>query len=107
MYQYRATISRVIDGDTAVMDIDLGFHIWLRDVHLRLRGINTPERGKEGFQAATDFVKNFFDRNPKVIINVYGRDKYGRWLADVLDPEVSVTLNAQLVSLGLAKVYLV
>lgn len=34
---------RVIDGDTVVLDIDLGFDTWLRNQTIRLYGLNTPE----------------------------------------------------------------
>lgn len=106
MYQYKATISRVIDGDTTVMDVDLGFYIWLRDLHFRFYGINAPEKSDaQGWLAATDFVKNFFVENPTVAVNVYGMDKYGRWLGEFVDPATGGTLNEQLVSLGLAKIY--
>jgi micrococcal nuclease len=43
MYEYRATINRVVDGDTVDVDIDLGFGIWLRDERVRIMGIDTPE----------------------------------------------------------------
>jgi len=43
MHTYKATIIRVIDGDTVVVDIDLGFNVVLRDQHVRLAGIDTPE----------------------------------------------------------------
>lgn len=105
MYQYKAIIKRVIDGDTVVVDIDLGFHMWIHDLHIRLYGIDTPERAdKNGWEAAKTFAENFFEEHPQTIINVYGQDKYGRWLGEFLDPDAS-TLNHQLVSLGLAKVY--
>ncbi len=42
MYEYRARITRVIDGDTVEAEIDLGFHVSLT-VTLRLAGINAPE----------------------------------------------------------------
>ena len=42
MYEYRARITRVIDGDTVEAEIDLGFRVSL-EVVLRLVGINTPE----------------------------------------------------------------
>lgn len=106
MYQYKAVFKRVIDGDTAVLDVDLGFHIWLRDLHFRFYGINAPEKtDKIGWAAAKDFVENFFASNPTVIVNVYGEDKYGRWLGEFIDPEAGTTLNHQLVVLNLAKVY--
>ena len=43
LYTYKANIVRVIDGDTVVADIDLGFDVWLRKEHLRLVGIDAPE----------------------------------------------------------------
>ena len=50
-YLCKAEIVRVIDGTTVVADIDLGFRTWLRDEHLHLNRIDTPERstpeGKE------------------------------------------------------------
>lgn len=105
MYQYKATINRVIDGDTAVLDVDLGFYTTMR-LHFRFFGINTPERGQLGWAEARSYVQEFFDLNPVVVINCYGQDKYGRWLADILDPIVGTSLNQQLVKNGLALVYL-
>ena len=43
MYEYRATILRVVDGDTVDVDIDLGFGVWLRNERVRIMGIDTPE----------------------------------------------------------------
>lgn len=43
MYEYKARIIRVIDGDTVDVDIDLGFGIWLTDERVRIMGIDTPE----------------------------------------------------------------
>ena len=43
MYEYRASILRVVDGDTVDVDIDLGFGVWLRNERVRIMGIDTPE----------------------------------------------------------------
>ena len=43
MYQYRATLLDVVDGDTVDVDIDLGFGIWMKDERVRIMGIDTPE----------------------------------------------------------------
>ena len=43
MYEYRAKIRRVVDGDTVDVDIDLGFGVWLKKQRVRLYGIDTPE----------------------------------------------------------------
>ena len=43
MFQYKVKVTRVVDGDTVDVDIDLGFKMWLRDERVRLMGIDTPE----------------------------------------------------------------
>lgn len=43
MYEYRCKVTKVIDGDTVDVDIDLGFDIILRDERVRIMGIDTPE----------------------------------------------------------------
>ena len=43
MYEYKAKILRVVDGDTVDVDIDLGFGVWLRNERVRIMGIDTPE----------------------------------------------------------------
>jgi micrococcal nuclease len=43
MFEYRATIIKVIDGDTVDVDIDLGFGMWIKDERVRIMGIDTPE----------------------------------------------------------------
>ncbi|MEM9214065.1 MAG: hypothetical protein AAGD25_06925 [Cyanobacteria bacterium P01_F01_bin.150] len=47
-YRYRAIATKIYDGDTITVDVDLGFHTWQKSIKLRLIGINTPElRGPE------------------------------------------------------------
>lgn len=47
-FTYRAELVRVIDGDTVVLNVDLGFETWLHNQTIRLYGIDTPEmRGEE------------------------------------------------------------
>jgi micrococcal nuclease len=41
--EYTCRIVRIIDGDTIVVDIDLGYGLWQRDQPLRLRGIDAAE----------------------------------------------------------------
>ena len=43
MYEYRAKIVKIVDGDTVDVDIDLGFGIILSDERVRIMGIDTPE----------------------------------------------------------------
>jgi len=43
MYEYRANVVKVVDGDTVDVDIDLGFGICMKDERVRIMGIDTPE----------------------------------------------------------------
>ena len=43
MYEYKAYVKKVVDGDTVDVDIDLGFGIVLTDERVRIMGIDTPE----------------------------------------------------------------
>lgn len=103
MFQYTARLVRVIDGDTAELTVDLGFEIDLTTI-VRFYGIDTPERGQAGFTEATDFVKAWFAGRESFTINTYKKDKYGRYLAEMLDG--NTTLNKMLVDSNLARVYL-
>jgi micrococcal nuclease len=43
MYEYKAKLLKVVDGDTVDVDIDLGFGVCLRNERVRIMGIDTPE----------------------------------------------------------------
>ncbi|NIN69118.1 MAG: nuclease [Anaerolineae bacterium] len=117
LYTYRAQVTRVVDGDTIVVDIDLGLSIWLRGQHLRLAGVNTPEiHGvkKESAeyaagQAAKNFVISWMEQHgPDVIIET-SKDrtgKFGRWLCQVYnDLTEEFCLNQQLLDTDHAEPY--
>lgn len=118
MYEYQAIVKRVIDGDTIVVDIDLGFDVWLRDAYVRLSGIDTPELRSSNptiKQAAYDakaFVEKRCVVGSKIFLlskSYYGeRDKYGRVLAVITYVDLDGTkknLNEQLLESGLAIAY--
>jgi len=82
LYTYRASVVRVLDGDTIEVVVDLGFGV--RSVQtLRLRGIDCPELvSREGMEAK-EFVKKLLTPSSQVIIKTVKSDKYDRYLADV------------------------
>jgi micrococcal nuclease len=112
LYHYAATLVRVIDGDTLVVDLDLGLRTWVRDVHLRLLGINCPElptvAGREARQATMSWLSSVSEFGTFYVITDKDRtEKYGRWLATVYS-DASFTgepLNHWLVSAGHAEPY--
>ena len=88
LYTYRAEIVRVIDGDTIVADIDLGFNIWLRDEHLRLHGIDTPEMSTDEGKVIADEVRARLEGKTLYICTVKAKrsdaeatGSFGRYLA--------------------------
>jgi micrococcal nuclease len=86
MYNYRAKLIRCVDGDTADLEIDLGFYVFTK-VRCRLHGVNTPERGKPDFKKATLMLENLIamqvDDEGYFIINTHKTGKYGRWIVDI------------------------
>ena len=105
MYEYKAQVVKVIDGDTVDVDIDLGFGIWLKDERVRIMGIDTPEsrtRDKEEKvfgNAAKDRLKEMLGKDTvlRTQVNKDGEDmkgKFGRLLGDFVyeDSTVAKTL---------------
>jgi micrococcal nuclease len=93
MYEYRATIIKIVDGDTVDVDIDLGFNVVLRDERVRIAGIDTPESRTRDLEekkfglAAKARVKQLLGKTCilKTQINKSGEDmkgKFGRILGD-------------------------
>ncbi len=109
MYEYRAYVTKVYDGDTITVDIDLGFGVLFKNQKIRLHGINTPEiRGefKEDGKKVRDLVRQRI-LEKWVTIKTYRdkKGKYGRWLAVVYELEVDESINEWLLSEGHAVKY--
>ncbi len=92
MYEYKATVKRIIDGDSLVLDIDLGFYMFMNETKIRLYGLDTPEMNSEDpllrLQAimATRYLYDNLEVGSKVTINTVldKREKYGRLLATII-----------------------
>ena len=95
MYEYRAKVIKVVDGDTVDVDIDLGFGVWLKDERVRIMGIDTPEsRTRDKVEkkfglAAKARLKELLGATPilKTQVGKGGEDmkgKFGRILGDFL-----------------------
>ena len=95
MYEYRAIINRVVDGDTVDVDIDLGFGVCLKDERVRIMGIDTPEsRTSDPVEkifglAAKERLKSLLGKEAilKTEVSKDGEDmkgKFGRILGDFI-----------------------
>lgn len=87
MYEYRAHVVKVYDGDTVTVDIDLGFGIFLHKQKIRLEGLNTPEvRGEsklEGIISRDALRERIFDKDIIIKTKKDKKGKYGRWIATI------------------------
>lgn len=104
MYEYRAKVIKVYDGDTITVLIDLGFGVTFKE-KLRLYGINTPEvRGKErpdGLISRDRLRERILDEDVIIKTLKDKKGKYGRYIAEVYLEEENI--NDWLVSEGLAE----
>ena len=121
MYEYKAIVDRVVDGDTIDVTIDLGFKTW-KKVRVRMEGINTPEsrtrdleEKKKGL-AAKARLQEILDYNSnECVLKVSGVGKFGRAIAsvyvDTLSPAsdkssmTEININKQLIEEGHAVAY--
>ena len=106
-FKYAATVTKVVDGDTIDCTIDLGFYVSTHE-RFRLYGIDTPEKTSKDAtikQQAFDALKYVTDTilDKVIILECFGKDKYGRWLAKVYID--GIVLNDRLIELGFATVY--
>ena len=108
MYEYKATVTKVYDGDTITVDFDLGFGIILKKQKIRLLGINTPEvRGPEkpqGIISRDALRQRILGKQVTIQTSKDKKGKYGRWLGEVFVEEENI--NQWLLEEGYATEYL-
>lgn len=102
-YQYNATVSYVVDGDTLALDVDLGFFVWVR-MSCRLLGIDAPEKNTVAGDAAKLYLSKMLPPGTAVVIDSVHADKYGgRFDAKVWKAETGENVADTLVKAGQAK----
>jgi micrococcal nuclease len=115
MYEYRATLLRVIDGDTVHLALDLGFDVTL-NVTGRLHGINTPEMNTPEGRAARDYLDGLINpygptlRSAQLLVRTVKdkREKYGRYLVTLwraTEDPATPSINERLITAGHAQPY--
>lgn len=114
MYEYRVKkVTKVLDGDTIDVDLDLGFSISYSG-RVRLSGIDTPEsrtkdlaEKKLGLEAK-EYMKSLLDNAKIVVIKTEKPDsseKYGRILGQVFINGLNISVNQMLIDNGYAWEY--
>jgi len=107
MYQYKAKVLRVLDGDTCDVIIDLGFDVSISQ-RLRFFGIDCPEsRTRNPIEKKKGLLAKEYTTNAiagkEVIVETNEKGKFGRYLATIFYD--GNNLNKELVDKKLATVY--
>ena len=120
LHVYRGIVEKIVDGDTLLVRIDLGFDVWVNQ-RTRFRGINTAEIIRNGIpvgdlpdraEQAKAFVEEKLKGIEYLVVKTYKTDLYGRYVSDIFyHPtikkmedvfEKGFFLNAELLAQGLA-----
>ena len=106
MYEYAASLLKIVDGDTVDVRVDLGFTIHY-DIRLRLAGINAPEMNNpDGSGVAARAYITTLLNGPLIIQTAKDRkEKYGRYLATIYVGGSTVSVNQQMLDSGHAVPY--
>ena len=115
MFEYYVKkVSKVVDGDTIDVDIDLGFDISFSS-RVRLAGIDTPEsRTTDKIEKSLgleskEYLKKSIDASKTVVIKTEKMDsseKYGRILGWVFLDGSEISINQKMINDGYAWGYL-
>lgn len=103
--EFQSKFVAVVDGDTVIVDIDLGFNIWRKNCRIRLASIDTPELNTSEGKAAARWLWDHLGKIEwlTIVLHGTGEDKYGRVLGDIIVNTVNI--GNLMLTLGIAKPY--
>ena len=111
MYQYNCTVTRIIDGDTLDVDIDLGFSVKLIKQRIRMMGIDTPEsrtRNLEEKKRGLISKQYLLDTCPigsTIRLVSHHKGKFGRILGSIYTDASEQSINKIMCDEGFAVEY--
>jgi len=102
MYRYKVYVTRVVDGDTVDVDVDLGFGMIYKKQRVRMMGIDTPE------SRTRDLEEKFYGKQSKahlktilsegnVQLKSHDKGKFGRILGELFIGDSSYSVNQQMI----------
>tara|TARA_B100000287_G_C20200351_1_gene609751 strand:+ start:164 stop:583 length:420 start_codon:yes stop_codon:yes gene_type:complete len=101
-FTYKAEVTRVVDGDTIDVELDLGFSILMR-ARVRLLGIDTPESRTRDLEEkkygllAKEYLKTWIEQHKYVMIESTEKGKFGRVLGNVWNPDCTECVNTKMI----------
>ena len=111
MHEYKARITKIVDGDTIKCDIDLGFSMFLSNQTIRLYGVDTPEsrtsdkEEKYYGNISKQFLKDYCPKGSYITLRTHldKKGKFGRILGELIVNDTN--LNKALIEENLAVEY--
>ncbi|MFT6333211.1 MAG: endonuclease YncB(thermonuclease family), partial [Lentimonas sp.] len=116
-YLYKAKIINVVDGDTLLLNIDLGFSV-IKEQRVRLAAIDAPEIKSSAGKESLGYLRDLAANLDWIVVRTNKIDIFGRYIGDVFYPKTNgqrwskievfengVYLNEQIVADGFAEVF--
>lgn len=100
MFEYKAEVLRIVDADTVDILVDLGFSV-LSKQRVRLKGLNAPERNTKEGKLASAWLQSRLPLGSTITVvseKPGAGDKYGRYLATIVD--FAGSINDALIASG-------
>ncbi len=102
MYRYKVEVTRVVDGDTVDVDIDLGFGMVYKKQRVRMMGIDTPE------SRTRDLEEKFYGKQSKyhlegllkdqeIQLLSHDKGKFGRILGELFLGDSTQSINQTMI----------
>lgn len=102
MYRYKVEVTRIVDGDTVDVNVDLGFGMVYRKQRVRMMGIDTPE------SRTRDLEEKFYGKQSKyhlenilkdkdIELLSHDKGKFGRILGELFVGSSAYSINQQMI----------
>lgn len=108
LYRYLATVRTVMDGNTFLADVDLGFGVWMHKTEIRLHKVITPTPDEDLAKgvAAHKYLNGLIKDEERILIQTSydPTGEYDGWYALVSiwdeDKEAWVSVNDMVIEAG-------
>jgi len=85
-HSYEGRVIRLIDGDTVLVELVRAPGVFA-NIRVRLRQVDAVELAAREGETAVALLAGILSPGERVVVQTYGLDTHGRWIADVLAGE--------------------
>ena len=102
MYRYKVYVTRIVDGDTVDVDIDLGFGMIYKKQRVRMMGIDTPESRTRNLEEkfygklSKAHLTKILDGQEVQLVS-HDKGKFGRILGELYIGNSNFSVNQQMI----------